>query len=170
VFVGLAIIYALFVFTPVGAIVIASFESAMASLTAGIGACFGYIKGTHDPDCAGSRCLPQPEDGRGLPALIGQNSGDEVLPLSERTSTLPKQRLASSREVSKNETVRSNQESEQMHQRDPRNNLRADESLHRMGFSPKLPRLITGLVVLLVVPWIGQWLFWSGFLHLAGDT
>ena len=45
-----------------------------------------------------------------------------------------------------------------------------DRSLLRMGFAENTPEEIRDLMAFLILPWIGQWLFWAGFLRLAGDT
>jgi len=47
--------------------------------------------------------------------------------------------------------------------------LNKTQSLERMGFDDGLPEKVKKLVFMLILPWIGQWLFWAGCLRLAGD-
>ena len=41
--------------------------------------------------------------------------------------------------------------------------------LQRMGFTETLLNKIVAIVCMMILPWIGQWLFWVGFLRMASD-
>ena len=54
--------------------------------------------------------------------------------------------------------------------RKAREKLQWDRSLLLMDFRPNLLNHVRSLVLMLLLSWTGQWLFWTGFLRLAGDT
>ena len=50
-----------------------------------------------------------------------------------------------------------------------RRELQWGPSLQRMGFTETLLDKIVAIVCMMILPWIGQWLFWVGFLRMASD-
>ena len=50
-----------------------------------------------------------------------------------------------------------------------RDDLDTKSALQRMGFQLKILKKIILMMCLIVLPFIGQWLFWGGLLSMAGD-
>lgn len=50
-----------------------------------------------------------------------------------------------------------------------RGNLSTDDILATMGLNKKKLKAITFTPALMILPFIGQWLFWAGFVRLAQD-
>jgi len=50
-----------------------------------------------------------------------------------------------------------------------RENLGPIQSLLRMGLSPQALKGLIWFGILMVFPFIGQWLFWAGFIGMAKD-
>jgi hypothetical protein len=48
-----------------------------------------------------------------------------------------------------------------------RKNMRADAILERMGFHDVQP--VANMLFFLILPFIGQWIFWGGFINFADD-
>lgn len=54
--------------------------------------------------------------------------------------------------------------------KEDREDMPWQSSLVRMGFDESLVRDIPIIVSALVLPWLGQWLFWTGFLKMASSS
>ena len=146
VFVGLAFITAVLIFTPVGSVLVNSFASLARKIR----------------DWA--RVLL----GREIPAPPEESEMDEYG--QDRTrfyKEAPGIELETPYPLAKNAKPDFLRPS--LNPKD-RSTLSGEDSLRRMGFGHILPLQTRFLIVFLVLPWIGQWMFWAGFIQLASHT